>query len=146
MSASLLPADLTQLAAGHGKVRLELHVRDQDAVVMHVDVPPAVARALPHIHALHGHVDSCAAAPDVSVDLLIRCCHLLGGSPQMVIVRPGPTVGFWLRVAADGQVTDIDLGLLDAVVLLASRRLPIAVELPETDWDRALRRLVDAEG
>ncbi len=142
MSTTLHSADLTQLAAGHGQIRLELDLRSTDPMVVQFPVPEQVAKALPHLHALHGHIGGCSSAPDVHVDLLIRCCHSLGGSPQMVIVRPGPSVGFWLRIVGEGGVTDVDLGLLDAVALLASRRLPIAVELPETDWDDELRRLV----
>lgn len=145
---STLPATVRELASHGPTVRLELAVEGGGPVVLTLVLPGGAGRALPHIHALHGHVDGCAGRSDVHIDLLLRCCRVLGGDARRVIVRATGEPAFWLEVeGGDGDVRHLDVGVLDAVVLLASRRLPVGVEVRrapvEGDWDVALRRLLD---
>ena len=61
------------------------------------------------------------------------------------MVRSGDDPAFRLRVVAgDGAVQELDLGVLDAVGLLADGHLPLEVErVEERGWEAALRGLLE---
>lgn len=148
------PVTVLELASQGGHLRLQLAVRGGGLVVIAVPVGEVAGYLLPHVHALHGHAQGCRGRTDVHVDLLLRCCRLLGSGSQRLVVRDGEAPAFWLEVeTASGDRAHLDLGVLDAVVLLASRRVPVALEAPAAgcpapsgvkagDWDAALQALL----
>jgi hypothetical protein len=145
---AIVPATVIELSSEGGCVQVGLRVDDGveegEEVSLSIAVADAAGRALPHIHALHGHSTGCRGRIDVHVDLLLRCCAALGSTGPTLVVRRGETPAFWLQLpSADGAAAHVDVGVLDALVLLASRRVPVVVEsLPtDIDWDAALRSL-----
>lgn len=136
-------AEVATLVGTPRGVELRLLV---DGRVLDVDVPlePATARALPHVYALHGHAPGCPCCPDVHIELLLRAVSRIGGQADSIVVRGGEHPAFWLRLAGPRGMAEVELGVLDAVSLLASRRLPVQVEDGgDRDWDDALRALTD---
>ncbi|WP_370326831.1 hypothetical protein [Euzebya sp.] len=154
MTPQFLPATVLTLASHGRQLRLHLDVVGAPPCELDLEVPAAAGHALAHIHALHGHTTGCRGQVDVHVDLLLRCCRLLGGGQPRLLVRGGTAPAFWLEVTTPaGEQAHVDVGTLDAVVLLASRRVPVGVQVgaepvdagqvESEDWDAALRRLLD---
>ena len=108
------------------------------------------AHALHHLHVLHGGGHPCAAAAQRQapvVDALLRAVRAVGGTPRALVVRGGAEPAFWLRVDGPDGSRDVDLDVLDAAALLLSHRLPLRLAAGTvTDWDAALRSLVDEGG
>jgi hypothetical protein len=59
-----------------------------------------------------------------------RCC---GYGPPVVVVRPGDTPAFWLRLQRDAETGELGLGILDAIALLLGDRIAVAVEVHSSD-------------
>jgi hypothetical protein len=142
-------AELLGLNTTHTEVEL-LFRSGSEHVTVTFPVTPASRHALLHLTALHGHAPGCTAAPAVYVDLLLRCLEATQRPATSVVVRPGPHPGCWLRLSGPHPV-ELDLNILDAFCLLASRRIPIQLRrddqpptgaAPTTDWDSVLRQLL----
>lgn len=143
----MLPARLTDVFL-RGRI-LALLFRTADGRHPAVEVPldPARAGAVRCLCWLHGHRSGCRARSDVHVGLLLQCIGALGGGGATVVVQPRPLPRFHLRMDRDGEVRLVELGTLDALCLLLSKRIPVRLAGPPGgDWDAALRRLLDEEG
>lgn len=137
------PARLLELYRGERALHILLQVDDRP-VEVHVDLVPRTQAALPLVFALLGHQPGCKGGLDVAIGLLLRTAVALGGDFACVVVRPAPTPAFWLRLVTSDGPRELDIDVLDAFVLLVSRRLPIEVTRDQaTDWDDALTRLLD---
>lgn len=154
MSASRTEAaQLAELVPCGRSVELRLLTADGVEHVI-VPLPQAAAAALPHVWALCAGSGGCARAgrqcplqhDGAASGLLLRTVEALGGRADCVVVRSGDDPAFRLRVVAgDGAVRELDLGVLDAVGLLAGGHLPLEVErVEERGWESALRGLLES--
>lgn len=139
---NLRPASINELTTDGGRLRIVLNMDDEGPRVVDVRVSEPDRYALPHVHALHGHSNGCPGRADLQVDLLLRTCEALGSPRPTIVVRPNPEPAFWLRVQGADSTRDLPLGVLDAIVLLASRRVSVAADVGRVDWDEALRDLL----
>lgn len=153
MSASRTePAQLAELVPCGRSVELRLLTADGVEHVI-VPLPQAAAAVLPHVWALCASSGGCAREggrcplqhDGAASGLLLRAVAALGGRADCVVVRSGDDPAFRLRVVAgDGAVQELDLGVLDAVGLLADGHLPLEVErVEERGWEAALRGLLE---
>lgn len=140
----LQPCKVVCLNADEQELVILLEADGHD-IPVHVPVPRTAMAALPHLAALHGHASGCRAGKgDVHVGLLKRSLRASGSWPLCVVVRPGDTPAFWLRVVREDGPVDVDLGILDAAALLMSRQVPVVVDLSVDDpWARTFATLLD---
>jgi hypothetical protein len=108
----------------------------EGVVAVEVALSAPTSHALAHVHALHGHAHGCDSAQDVHVGLLLRAIGALGGRAQCIVIRAGRHPAFWLCLRRGAAVYRLDLGILDAICLLACQRVPVEVEV-SSDADRA---------
>jgi hypothetical protein len=94
---------------------------------------PAERATIPHLNAMWGPVDQVACHADVVRGMLRRAISALGYGPPVVVVRPGDTPAFWLRLHQDAQTRELGLGILDAVPLLLGDCIGVAVEVHSSD-------------
>lgn len=140
------PAHLTDVRLRDRTLVLAFQAAGDDRQSIRLPLSPGHLQAVKCLCWLHGHQPGCAARMDVHVGLLLRCVSALGGPTPTVIIQTGPPPRFHLRLASPGGIRQLPLGLLDAVCLVVSGRLPIRLTGPPgDDWDRALRRLLDSE-
>lgn len=152
MSASRTEAALAEMVPCGRSVELRLLTAEGVEHVI-VPLPQAAAAALPHVWALCADRGGCTRAggacplqhDGAASGLLLRTVDALGARADCVVVRSGDEPAFRLRiVAVDGDVTELDLGVLDAIGLLADGHLPLQVErVEDRGWEAALRGLLD---
>ncbi|MGH8930283.1 MAG: hypothetical protein ACRDZO_06525 [Egibacteraceae bacterium] len=135
MSHRTVSAIVAELGARPGVVQMKF-LTPEGVVAVELAVSGPESHALAHIHALMSHSPGCRASPDVYVGLLLRTIGVLDGRPECVVVRGRCRPTFLLRLRRDAQVWEVDLGILDAVCLLACQRVPVEVEMSST-WELA---------
>lgn len=146
-------AQLAELVPCGRSVELRL-LTDEGVEHVIVPLPQAAAAALPHVWALCAGSGGCARRDGgrcplqhdgAMSGLLLRTVAALGGRADCVVVRSGDDPAFRLRVvAAGGEVQELDLGVLDAVGLLAGGHLPLELErVAAGAWEAALRGLLE---
>lgn len=137
------PARLLELLRSDGTLHVLLDARGHTLQV-DIDLTPRTQSALPFVFALLGHEHDCPGGSDLTVGVLLRTVAALGGETASLLVKPGASPAFWLRLLAPDGPRELDLDVLDALALMLSRRLPIQVTAdPARDWDAALTRLLD---
>lgn len=152
MPASRTVAALAEMVPCGRSVELRLLTVDGVEHVI-VPLPQAAAAALPHVWALCADRGGCARAggtcplqhDGATSGLLLRTVAALGGRADSLVIRSGDDPAFRLRiVAGDGAAQELDLGVLDAVGLLAGGHLPVEVErVEDRGWEAALRGLLE---
>lgn len=140
-----MPAELRELGGSEHTLLIVLDVAGHAREVA-VEVSPDTLCALRHLSALHCHQAPCPTAFDVGVPLLLRTIAGLGAGTVSIVIRDRPTPAFWLRILTTGEPRELDLGVLDAFMLLLSRRVPVELATSDdADWDAELFRLLDHE-
>lgn len=130
------------LRACRDRVLLLLEVDDRD-VPVDVAIDAATAHAMRHLHAMQAHPARCGTRPSSYVDLLLRSLRTTGAWPLCLVVRPGPTPAFWLRLVVDAEPVEIDLDVVNAVALLLADRLAVTVvETAHDPWQHTIDRLL----
>jgi hypothetical protein len=120
-------------------VLLEVDGRD---LPVELPLTPRDARSLRLLSALHERDPHPHATRALHVDLLVRALEAGGQWRPHVVVRPGPTPAFWLRMErSPDEAREVDLGTLDAIVLLLANRVPVMITTDHDPWDAALDRL-----
>lgn len=152
MAAGRTVAALAEMVPCGRSVELRLLTVDGVEHVI-VPLPQAAAAALPHVWALCADRGGCAGLggtcplqhDGAASGLLLRTVAALGGRADCLVVRSGDDPAFRLRiVGGDSTVRELDLGVLDAIGLLAGGHLPLEVERVEDGgWEAALRGLLD---
>jgi len=135
--------DVELVGLRQGGNALHLVVRgDAGEVALVVAMPADTALSLRHLYG--PATPRCPVPPDAHVDLLLRCLLAADATARVVVRRQG-SPAFRLRVDAPAGPVDLDLGVVDAVRLLTSGHFPVLLEAPGpgTDWDTALRALID---
>lgn len=148
------PRPTTPAAALRHARRVRVH-DDVDPVVLLLEVDgrdlpvevrlsPRDARALRLLSALHEHDTHPYPTRALHVDLLVRALRAGGDWQPQVVVRPGPHPAFWLRMVVGDDAREVDVGVLDAIVLLVANRVPVLVTDDHDPWEAALVQLRDA--
>lgn len=139
-SPALRPARRVGVHDDVDPVVLLLEVDGRD-VPVELPLSPREARSLRLLSALHERDPHPHATRAVHVDLLVRVLEVGGEWQPRVIVRPGPTPAFWLRMERGGDAREVDMSSLDAIVLLLSSRVPVLVTDDHDPWTATLQRL-----
>lgn len=134
--------ELEVLRATDDELVMVLQVDGRD-VPVHVPIDTATRRALQRVHALYGHHPSCRAPAPAGPDLLRRALRAAGARPSCLLVRPGSSPAFWLRIATRHELVELDLGVVDAVAILLAGGVPIVLTDTDHDpWQEAIDQLL----
>jgi hypothetical protein len=137
------PGGLGRLQVRRGTLHLEVLDDDGHHLELALPVDHARTHALHHLHAVQADPHTRTLPSRPQVDLLRRSLAALGARAEALVVAAGPPASFHLAIRdATGQRCEVTLDVVDAAGLIFSRRVPLEVRAPATDWDHEVAELL----